>query len=613
MSRKFSLLSIAAGWALILAFPVRAEFPLLSREATDLRSAARQLALQPPDPAATIQAAREKLLVSLRNLEQFLAGGGSQTAARWSDWLGVATIRQELARPNPDLEALRAIEERFYQNEIGLELPQFLQVRRQLHGYLTATQYAALDSPQELYGRQLAELEEYLARLAVAPNDDDAHRAARLLAWVQPLNDRGDALAREARREFCRINAVAQGSGRLANLLMERRVSERNDIAEMVMGAFTRGVAITNGQLQFGTVPNREQGTLEIRLQGRVLAPSTVAERGRIAVYSTSYTTINARKQVFVDDQGLKLAPASASAATSLNIQDIEARSRLVERLAWRRASRMVPEAEGLTSQRARTEAASKLDQQANSALGNMHDTFCQKIRAPLIRFDGLPAVMRFWTDSSHLRLALSQHNELQLAAATPPPPLSPSYDVAGTVHESMFNNLCESLLGGRAVKDQAWLDMMHLILGNPPRPLWVHDRAERWSVTFDKDRPVIARFEDNRIGVTLRLMGVTRGEREYRQPAEIQVTLVPHITRDGPALIREGDVVVRVSDDGVSDGKLLENFLHRKFGAVFLPEVYFYGLMPPTGGSLAKLRRLHTAEFNASRGWLTVAYELAE
>ena len=77
-----------------------------------------------------------------------------------------------------------------------------------------------------------------------------------------------------------------------------------------------------------------------------------------------------------------------------------------------------------------------------------------------------------------------------------------------------MINNLAEAALGGKSIDDETWLEMMHLILGAPPRALWVHDRAERWAVTFAKQLPVVARFEGDRMGFTLHLSGVKRGDR---------------------------------------------------------------------------------------------------
>jgi len=283
-----------------------------------------------------------------------------------------------------------------------------------------------------------------------------------------------------------------------------------------------------------------------------------------------------------------------------------------VERMSWRRARSMTPEAEAMTSRRAESQAASSLDQQADASLGKINDVFCQKLRAPLIRFNALPAEMHVWTDPTHLHFSLCQHNEFQLAATGPAPSLPSSYDIGGCVHETMINNFAEPSLGGKSIQDNTWLEMMHLLLGEPPRALWVHDRAERWSVTFARQLPILVRFEDDRIAIRVRLSHVTRDGQSIQQPAEIEANFVPRITDEGPALVREGDLVVRISEEAENQNEAsLRDFLTRKFGAIFAPEINFYGLMPPTGGLLGKLRLLKPMEFRSAGGWLTIAYEL--
>jgi hypothetical protein len=604
-----SVVVLATTWSAAAREPANGPEPLLQ--------AIEQLKDRPVDPTVAVEEARERLLSSIQNLEKFLAGGGkpdakSETLERWSQWLGLPALKQQLAGPAQDLNALRSIEERLYQNHTGLELPVFLNVRRDLRAYLVAQEYATSASPDQLFHQRVSELAQCISRLNVQPNESDAHQVGKLLVWLESLNDEGASLAQSARHNFCHTNAVAQASGRLANVLMERNVSERNYIAEVVLGSFTQGVAIVQGHVLFGTIPNQERGTLEIRLQGGVSCPSNVADRRRLSVYTSSYTTINATKQIFIDDQGLRLAPAAANCATSVEIRDIDARSRILERLSWRRANQMAPEAESLASRKAESEAASKLNREADASLGNINNIFCQKIRAPLIRFDALPEKMQFWTDARHLRISLSQHNELQLAAASAPPSLQDAYDLGGSVHESMINNLAESLLGGRTIQDETWLEIMHLITGTPPRALWVHDRAERWAATFSKERPLIARFENDRLGFTLRFSHLRKGAQEFRQTMEVEARFIPQITRDGPALARDGDMAVRlIEKEDDPNAVVLRGFLTRKFGAVFAPELHFYGVTPPAGGSLGKLRLLAPVEFRGAGGWLTLAYQL--
>jgi hypothetical protein len=604
------LLSILSAVALVLAAATLGAAAETANNTTSLMSSIEQLAQRQPDGPQALQAARLRLASSIERLEQFLSSGTSQTGARWSQWLDLDILRQQLATDAPDMTVVRPIEERLYQNHSGLELPAFVAVRRDLGALRTASEYALSKSPAELYQQRLSDLAACLQRLAEQPTFVDGHQAGQTLGWLEALDENGAALAADMRKQLCQSNGFAQASARLANVLFQRNVAERNYIAEMVMGSYLRGVAFTEGQLVLGMAPSTEHGTLEILLRGHVNCPANVADRRRVSVRTSTYTTIDAKKQIFVNDQGLRLARAGAQAATNVNIQDIEA-PRLIERVAWRRASQMMPEAETMTSRRAESEAASSLDQQADASLGKINNVFCQKVRSPLIRFNALPAEIHVWTDPTHLRFSLCQHNEFQLAVTGSAPQLPSNYDLGGCVHESMINNLTEAMLGGKSADDKTWLEIMHLILGAPPRALWVHDRAERWSVTFTKQLPVIARFDGDRIGITLHLAGVTRGSEFTATPIEIEATFIPKITTEGPSLLREGDLVVRVPDEANNSDASIRDFLMRKFGAFFASEVSFYGLTPPAGGSLGKLRLLKLVEFRSRGGWLTLAYEL--
>ena len=606
------VLSSCALWGLVfvLGWPALAGGEL----ADELQSVIAQAAERPPDPQETLAASRAGLVASIEQLERFLAGGEVDNSRRWQQWLNLPHLRTELERAQPDAPQLRSIHERYYQNQPGLELPAFLAVRRDLRQYLTSLDYSAAAAPNELFRRRLSELEECLARLEGHPTAADSQQAGAIVEWMAPLGDTGANVASAVRERYCRINGTAQVSRRFINLLLGQDVQERNFISDVVLGSYTQGVAYTQGRVSFDTVPSAHSGTLEVRLDGLTACPDTVAQRRRVSVYSSAQTVIRASKQVQISDLGFALSPALASCATSVQIGDVDARSRIVERISWRRANQLVPQAEQAASQRARAEASSKLDQQADAAFGGMNQVFCEKIRAPLVRLGALPDRFQFCTDTSHLRLSLAQHNESQLAAASAALPFPPDYDLAGAAHESLIVNFCESLLGGATVEDQAWLDLMNVLTGTSPRPLWVHDRAERWSVTLAAHRPIEVRFADDRIGITLRLENVKRGSRQFRQPVEVQARFAPQITADGPAFMRDGELEVRFPSpvDG-EEQALLGAFLARKFGAVLPPALHLNGLVPPTGGSIGKLRQLELIEFRSSGGWLAVGYQLAD
>jgi hypothetical protein len=599
--------------SLVIAVPLvageRAPEPASAAVAEALAKAAQSV----PQPQASVALAHARLMASIQKLEQFLSGHGAEIHRGWTTLLGIPKLKAELARPAPDTAVLESLTKGFYQNHLGLERPAFLSVRRELRGYLSAREYAAAaDHSHHLYRENLAELQHLLTRLDAEFDEVGAHRAGELVAWLEPLSAEGQELATAVRQDYCRANGIAHVSARAVNLLMSRKVNETNWIVENVMGATTRGVAYTAGDVSLGFVPNRERGTLEIRLQGNVNVPFITAQRGQITAYSSSQTNLRATKQVQIDDQGLSLLPALAACNTSMQLQDIEAQSRLVERLAWRRATRMIPEAEASTNQRAQTEVTSKLNEQGAAMLSGVNDTFLNKVCGPLLRADALPPLMRFWTDESHLRLSFSQWNDRQIAAASPAPRFPDDYDMGVGAHESMVNNFTEVLLGGVTTRDEGWRHVVELMTGFSPRPLWVHDRAPRWTATFQDERPFIVHFDDNRACFTLRLKKVTVGQRTYEHPVEVEARMIPKIMPDGPALFRDGDLDIRLAPGMESQAAAeYRQFLESKIGAVFPPEMYFDGFAAPAGGTIGRLRQVQICEMRCQDGWMTLGYKI--
>lgn len=603
----FSLVVVAC----MAARSPAAEEPVAG-DLASLRQQIVQAAEPPPDPNLASESARLRLLASIERLERFLAGGGPEGALAWAQWLELPALHEQVNRPESEVAILESIQRRYYQNQAGLELAPFVAVRNDLRGYLIAREYARHEQPYDLFRGRLTELSQCLERLEVEPTSADAQQAGRLIAWIEPLSPAGPSIAAAVRARYCRTNALARVSGRFLNHLLSKDVSERSIITDVILGSYTWGPAYSDGHVSFGLVPSQQHATLEVRLRGQTLCPANTAQKGRIVVHSSAHTSLSANKQVFIDDEGLRLLPASASCATSVQVQDVVANSRVLERLAARRVNRLLPQAEQAAARRAEAEASSKLDQQADAALGGVNDMFRRQIRAPLIRFDALPAMFQFQSDEGALRIALSQHSAGQLAAAGEPPPMAAQCDLAFAVHESMIENFCETLLGGHTIEDQQWLELVALLTGSSPRALWVHDRAERWSVTLADERPVTSQFAKDRASFTLRVVKVARGQREYVVPLEIEARFAPESTRDGPALARDGEVAIRFAEPPAPEiAAQLEPFLKAKFGAVFPSNLRFHGLMPPTGGSLGKLRQLQLDEFATNGGWLKLAYRL--
>ncbi|HEX5105537.1 MAG TPA: hypothetical protein VFV87_17080 [Pirellulaceae bacterium] len=600
------------GLALLLASIVPLAADGRSPQPAAVVQALTQAAQNAPQPQESVGEALGRLKNSLQELDAVLLRNDEAIRRGWSEYLDLPAIQAELTRPQPDTALLEARSKRFYQNHVGLERSQFIDVRSELRGYLIAREYAVMDQPLEEYRQRVTELSDCLARIDASFDEADAHRAGVLANWLAPLSDEGANLADAVRENYCRTNGVGHVSSRAINLLMERSVKEQNYIQETMMGALTRGTAYMNGQVTMAVVPNSTQASLEIRLAGQVSVPSTVSQRGQITAYSSSNSGLYATKQVNIDRNGLSLRPAATASNTNMQIQDVVAPSRIIERLAWRRANRMLPEAQTAANRRTQTEINTNLDEQGAAMLSGVNDTFLNKVCWPMLRANTLPPEMRFWTDSTHLRLAFSQWNDRQLAPASPVPQLLDEYDMACGAHESMINNFTEVLLGGLTSKDEGWAHVMEIMTGSVPRPLWVHDRAPRWTATFEKERPFIAHFDGGRCSFTLRLTKVTQGDKVYEHPVEVEAHMIPRITKDGPALFRDGDLDIRVAPGMQSQAEAeLRKLLARKVGAVFPPELYFDGLAPPAGGTIGRLRQVQISEMRCEDGWMTLGYKL--
>jgi hypothetical protein len=179
--------------------------------------------------------------------------------------------------------------------------------------------------------------------------------------------------------------------------------------------------------------------------------------------------------------------------------------------------------------------------------------------------------------------------------------------------HESMPENLVESLLGGREIRDEQFLSLMELLTGEAPRPLWVHDRAIRWSVVFSPERPLRLVFQNNRVQFALAVSETVRAKERLAVPAVASATFVVIPTPDGPVFQRQGDLTVELGEHRLSTAQAdeLSRFLAHKFGALLPAELQFDGLAAPAGGFGDRIRQLQTYQVRFREGWAMVSYKL--
>jgi len=403
----------------------------------------------------------------------------------------------------------------------------------------------------------------------------------------------------------------AHVSKRLLADLLRRDLTLDQPIAETIMNMAMRGTAHVSCQIGLDLVPSPNIACLRLTMSGSALMNDAVASMRSIQVFSSSTTQITGSKDVLFDAAGLRLVPARAQCRTSIQVHDVEARLGLVERIAWRRVDRMQPSAESAASRQASRRAEQQLEAEAGRPLAQLNREYVANVYEPLIRKNALPD-MRFSTNSDHLSVRFLSRELPRYNPASLMP--SPAQDIAVCLEDSYVNALASHLIGGMTVTDRQFADLMATILGKTPRPLWIHSRAEAWSVVADAQQPIRLLFADDQTSIVFRIQRALRGEQTLARPLDVSAKYALKITPDGPRLARIGDLAIEFADGRASYDELegqFRDFLKRKFSGVFLSEIYFDGLMPPVGGSWGKLHKLNLTQLTSRDGWLALGYEL--
>jgi hypothetical protein len=409
------------------------------------------------------------------------------------------------------------------------------------------------------------------------------------------------------------LGGFAHVSGRLLSDLVRRDLAFDQPINETILNMTMRGTARIDGQIGLDLIPSANSARLRLAMTGRAVTDNGVATMRNIQIFSSSNTQISGYKDVYFDVQGLRLAPAHADCRTSIQVHDVEARLRLVERIAWRRAGRMQENAESAASQQAARRAEQQLEAQAGPPLAQSHREYLENVYRPLGDQNALPDV-RFSTTNEHfaVRFMSRQSHPNNSPGAIP----NPAQDIAVCLSDSYVNEFASCLVAGKTIADKNFADIMATITGETPRALWIHSREEPWSVVADSRHPISVSFADDQASIVLRIQRTLRGDEALDRSLDIAAKYVLEITRDGPLLTRIGDVAIEFADGRAAydeSESQFRDFLKRKFSGVFLSEIYFAGLTPPAGGGWGKLRRLNLTQLTSRAGWLALGYELPE
>ncbi len=534
----------------------------------------------------------------------------------WKAYLQWEILSAEvLGDDAPDIRSLAAAYRRLRANHQGLEMPVFGRVRRALRRTIYHANLRRQDQPAESYARQLerlaAELDAYQSR----PDELTAFQIGRRLGLIEDLGH-SPQLAQTVRQQLSHPNLRVHVAAPMITAASARPVSRVQPVSDYILGTSISGTANTSATVQARPVASMDRARIDLVLRGTALS-NTIGVNGPVCIYANGCTEYSASRAVYLTREGLAAGSASADASTRSNIRSIRSRrqgigSRLIERVAWKRAGQQKGQAERIASAHAEQRIATEFTRESLDQLSQGQRDFEQQLKLPLLRRDEYPEYLRTWSTSDGIGLEILQASTAQIGAPTVAPPIDEETDLALRVHESYFNNLAAGMLGGYKLRDAELKERVLEVRGELPPQM--QKEQEPWAITFEETRPIVVRFDDQQWSVTIRGRRYEFGDRIF---GEMNITAVYSIdtTDEGVVFRRQGDVEILPPDFDKEQDSLsapqtaLRGILTKRLADVFQAEIKPTGLELP--GELKRLGRLALSEISSDDGWFGVGWKL--
>lgn len=531
----------------------------------------------------------------------------------WKALLQPAAIREQFARKDgPELSALDAAYLRFTAGYEGLGRIWFLDVRNGLRNYLTVAR--TLDDPKlpQQYQTVLESLAVRLESYLKQPSADLAEEIDQLADW---LDQAGQArwLVLAIRKQMSHPNVLVEISEGLAAARVAGPVDETGPVCDCILGTSIHATGHTVGELKVEMIPSDDCGLMDLVFEGET-ATDSVGYRGKLRVFAEGVTRIAARKRVLLDGEQITAGPADSQADTDTTIQGVCATngSRLLERVASRRACKQKGEAEWIASRHAEDRFNEQMDGRADKLIAQANERYVEKFRRPLAERRLLPERLRFHTTDRSLHVTAMQILEGSLAAPGGPPPVRGEADLAIRVHQTAINNLTVSALGGMMLDENRFQEILESL--GPTKRSADEGDGENWEISFARRQPVTVVFANDTFTVTIRGRAFGNGRQQYPNPMNITATYKIQRSDRGFKAVRQGDLVVVPPGFRLGSGQqlsarqqTLRKVLERRFARFFKPEFVPENLvMQPEGRPPVELE---LCRWETTDGWLVLGW----
>ena len=581
-----------------------------------LPAAAELLAaeFQPIGQTEVRQAARDAL-GAVDRLNRYLEGQGSN-GNRWKQYLKLGDLQTELGASDPDLSKLLNARRRLHVDHPALERPALVDVVQKLDLYLETALLASDEQRQADLSDRVARLPELLNRYGTQPMPSDALELGHTLAHLEDIG-RMTPLVSSVRQLHSYPNLYGRVSEDVLGAGIGDPVDRTEPVIDCILGTYITGWARTCGATGFDLIPSRNTAVFDITFNG-VANSRTVGRNGPATIYSRGRTTLSGRKRTVLDESGIRELPAQGSARTSTTITGISVNrggliGGFIQRVASRRASQSKSQAEAIAGQHAEVQLERRLDEEGATATANANRDYRERLNR--WKREGVyPQQLKFSSTSEHLLVRALEASREQLGAPTAPIQVPSQADVALQVHESLPNNLAETLLAGQTVTDDELRERLADWFGEVPEEFRLDPEEEPWSVTFADEQPVTVEFRRGGFTIAVRGDRFTSGDNNYAamnitaryklNPGQQQfsATRVGELEIFPPGFDPNGDQTLSARQQA------LRRLLERRFGKIFTPELTGEGFVLP--GRLKDAGTLRLTFSDARSGWIALGWD---
>ena len=522
-----------------------------------------------PNRLPDIGMARQRLDQAMSNLENFLATS-PQHQSNWLAFLTWNDLQKELKEEKPDLDRITQIEKAFRQNYFGLEMRQFTGVRDALANYAHALKFGSDKSKAiESFNKLLTKLSEQLQLPNATADFENIREVGQSVAYLVQGNQ-ASSLVQSVRGAFSRANARVLISSEFVSKRFSRPVNEANPVNEVILGTQLFGQSWLQGYVTPQLLDSSSNAALRLNLNGS-FSSQNIGYNRSVKLHTQGSGSVAASETIALTDRGLvPLNDTSSDANLASQINDIEARLRIVRKIASKQAAKQKPQAdsiaEGRLENRIRTQFHEKLTQQISEAN--------ERIKTP-----DLPVLTRLgvdrpsrttWSSPQYLALLWRLQGQSQLAAPTSCPLVVDPSGVTVQLHHSVVTNLLDPVLAGRIIKNTDIDSISTQFGGTLGKGLAQQKDEKPWAITMAPFHPVEIELDDSLVKFRIRTSRLDSGDQVLKMGASIEAAYKIVLTDGAIQLERQDDVKIVLAEQRGARPATIRRLLKKIFDDVF-------------------------------------------